>query len=75
MRIERASPYARPSFMTGLASIFDWSGALIGLGYGDVSEEIDTEVLQQDWMIVGQDLWDALGRFEAEYLDKVRKSD
>ena len=53
---ERGSLYARPSFVTGLASIFDWSGALIGLGYGDVSEDTDTEVLQQDWIMVGQDL-------------------
>ena len=75
MGTERPFPYARPSFMTGLACIFDWSGALIGLGYGDVSEETDTEVLQQDWVIVGQDLWNAMNRFEAESLDKTRKSD
>ncbi|MYC29850.1 MAG: hypothetical protein F4X65_07155 [Chloroflexi bacterium] len=74
MRIERVFPYARPSFVTGLACMFDWSGVLLRLGYGDVSEETDTEVLQQDWAIVGQDMWDAMSRFEAEYRDELRKS-
>jgi len=54
-----------PSFFDGLANIFDLGGTLeeyysqFGNGY-----EEDLAALRSDWIVVGQDLRDAMATFE-----------
>ena len=73
--------YAKPSFIEGMARIFDFTGALDY--YPSLSArrksgpEVDAEAIRAAWETVGQYLWDAMGRFEEEErdsLDEARKS-
>ena len=73
--------YARPSFIEGMARVFDFTGALNY--YPDLSArrksgpEADAAAIQSAWETVGQYLWGAMGRFEEEErdnLDAARKS-
>ena len=74
--------YAKPSFIEGMARIFDFTGALDY--YPGLSErrkstpEADAEeAIRAAWETVWQCMWDAIGRFEEEErdnLDEARKS-
>lgn len=73
--------YARPSFIEGMARIFDFTGALDNYPHLSAprksSSESDAEAIRVAWETVGQYLWDAMGRFDEEEqdnLDEARKS-
>lgn len=55
----------RPSFLTGLASIFDFAGNLHRYEY-DSGPDADARALAADWQAIGDDLWIAMGQFEEE---------
>ena len=81
VRKYRRFNYARPSFIEGMARIFDFAGALDyypGLSARRKSSpEADAEAIRAAWETVGQYLWDVMGRFEEEErdnLDEARKS-
>lgn len=56
----------RPSFLTGLASIFDFAGALQRPRRIPSGPDADARALASDWQAVGGDLWAAMGQFEEE---------
>ena len=66
---------AKPSFIEGMARIFDFAGALDY--YPTLSKrrksgrEADAEAIQETWEAVGQYLWDAMGQFEEEERDNL----
>ena len=81
VRKYRRFNYARPSFIEGMARIFDFAGALDSdptLSKRRKSgPDADAEAIRASWEAVGQYLWDAMGRFEEEErdnLDAARKS-
>ena len=56
----------RPSFLTGLASIFDFAGALQRPRRIASGPDADARAMASDWQAVGGDLWAAMGQFEEE---------
>lgn len=60
--------YARPSFIEGMARIFDFAGALSTY---DIPKTIaakrraDVIALRRDWIAVGNHIRNAIGQFEA----------
>lgn len=73
--------YAKPSFIEGMARIFDFTGALDyypGLSARRKSSpEADAEAIRAAWETVGQCMWDAMGQFEElerDNLDAARKA-
>ena len=55
----------RPSFLTGLASIFDFAGNINRIKIPS-GPEADARALALDWQAVGDDMWAAMGQFEEE---------
>ncbi len=55
----------RPSFLTGIASIFDFAGNLHRYEY-ESGPDADARALASDWQAIGGDLWIAMGQFEEE---------
>ena len=81
VRKSRYFNYARPSFLEGMARIFDFGGTLDYYPrrsvVGKSGPEEDAEAIRSDWEAVGQYIRDAIGQFEeAERanLDAARKS-
>ena len=69
-----------PSFIEGMARIFDFAGALDGYVIPQTEAEkrrADTIALRRAWVSVGQALRNAMGEFEANHPDaaSARKSD
>ena len=70
--------YTRPSFLEGMARIFDWSGALDQRDTHTIETlraqydtdktgfEADAEEIREVWAEVGQYLYDAMGRYDQE---------
>lgn len=58
--------FARPSFLEGMARIFDFGGTLNEYNYDQYSTdaEADAAAIASDWDAIGQDMYDAIGIFE-----------
>jgi len=48
--------YARPSFLTGFISIFDWAGILNVYNESLTAERADINAARNDWISVGKDI-------------------
>ena len=61
--------FARPSFLEGMARIFDFGGTLNEYNYDQYSTdaEADAAAIASDWDAVWQDWADAIGRWEEEW--------
>ena len=72
--------YAQPSFIEGMARIFDFAGALDVYHTPQTdaaTQRADTIALREAWVEVGQCMWDAIGQFEEierDNLDAARES-
>lgn len=55
--------FARPSFMTGTASILDFGNTLFI--YNDSPNGEVADYLANDWLLVGEDLQEAVESFKA----------
>ena len=53
--------FARPSFLEGLARIFDFGGSLNQYNTSATPEEADKRALRSDWLAVGDDMRRAIG--------------
>lgn len=62
--LRRYRLFASPSFLSGLARIWDWSGAMNVYNRDTTPTEADYEAIRSDWAIVGEDMRTALGRYE-----------
>jgi hypothetical protein len=56
--------FAKPSFLEGIARIFDFSGSLNQYNSGLTPEQSDYLVIRSDWEAVGNDLRSAIGAFD-----------
>ena len=72
--------YVKPSFIEGMARIFDFAGALDYHPRPNPASkpgwEKDADAIRSDWEAVGQYIWDAIGQFEEaerDNLDKTRR--
>lgn len=58
--------YARPSFLEGVARLFDLTGALNEYNAVPTGEEADRQALHFDWYAIGQDAKNVLDRIGRE---------
>lgn len=48
--------FVMPSFVIGMGSILNISGNYYSFKYSESSEQADTQALESDWGMVGQDI-------------------
>ena len=65
--------FARPSFIEGVARIFDFSGSLNVYNESPSGQEADRQALENDWRAVGDDLRAAMRIFNKELEALVTK--
>lgn len=53
-----------PSFMDGVASIVDLSPNQSRYNYDLNEKEADINSLQEDWRVIGNDLWNTMKNYE-----------
>jgi len=58
--------FAQPSLLSGAARAFDLWGQLDEYNRSETPAEADAKAIAADWLIVGQDLADAIEEQEAE---------
>ena len=68
-RISQAYDQPRPSFTSGLASLWDFAG--FGLRPGPVSPDVDACAAAADWYAVGYDLTTAMQRFNNQITTRI----
>lgn len=75
VRKHRRFNYARPSFLEGMARIFDFTGALDYHSRRSIiaksGPEADAAALREHWEAVGQYIHDAIGHFEESERDNL----
>jgi hypothetical protein len=59
--------FADPSFMTGMARVYDLGGLFDDYNYSTTPEEADARAIWSDWVAVGNCLWEAFDQVVAEY--------
>ena len=52
--------FAQPSFGSGVARVLDLWGRFDVYNTSDSAEEADARAIASDWLVVGQDIYDAL---------------
>lgn len=57
---------SRSSILTGVGTIFDFAGTFQEYNTSKTESEADTKATFLDWLAVGEDLKNALHRFEDE---------
>lgn len=63
-KIKTGFLYSDPSFLSGLSRTLDLYGLYDAYNISESGTEADIRAIASDWMIVGQDLWDAIDRTE-----------
>ena len=65
--------YARPSFIRGVARLFDFGGTLNIYHYQQDEDpaEADARAIASDWEAVGKDIADAIEKYDASVNPKV----
>ena len=58
--------YAQPSLIEGIASLMDIAGALNTYNRSETDEEADVKALANDWYTVGDDINNAIKKYELE---------
>ena len=58
--------YADPSFLSGFAHTLDLHGLYDAYNASRTPIEADTRALAADWIVVGQDLQDAIDEFQSQ---------
>ena len=64
--------YARPSFLEGMARVFDIGGTLNEYDFGPGGAESDAEALRSDWEAIGDDWRAVIGNYDHYYLIKTK---
>ena len=65
--IQSSNLYNSPSFLKGIARIFDLFGQLDNYYTHRTEEEADTNAISRDWKIVGNDILNALKKYESNF--------
>lgn len=58
--------FAQPSFASGAARVFDLFGQFDGYNISETPAEADAKAIAADWIVVGQDIADAIEQNESE---------
>lgn len=58
--------FAQPSFASGAARVFDLFGQFDEYNRSETPEEADAKAIASDWMVIGQDLANAIEQNESE---------
>ena len=58
--------FAQPSFASGAARILDLWGVLDDYNRSETPTEADAKAIAADWLVVGQDISDAIEQNESE---------
>ena len=58
--------FAQPSFASGAARVFDLFGQFDGYNISETPAEADARAIAADWIVVGQDIADAMEQNESE---------
>jgi hypothetical protein len=58
--------FAQPSLSSGAARVFDLFGQFDGYNRSDSPAEADAKALASDWILVGQDICEAIEQYESE---------
>jgi hypothetical protein len=61
------SLYARPSFLSGIARLFDFWGLYDSYNSSRTGKIADAKALSSDWRTVGHDLKSSMDRFVDEH--------
>lgn len=66
MRTDFLAP--RTSFLDGVGSALSIGGSYFGYSFSDTEEEADSRAIRMDWLMIGQDVYRALGKFSRKYI-------
>jgi hypothetical protein len=58
--------FAQPSLMAGASRILDFWGVFDDYNRSDTPMEADAKAIAADWLVVGQDVLDAIEQYESE---------
>ena len=58
--------FAHPSFASGAARVFDMFGQFDEYNISETTEEADAKAIASDWIVIGQDMADAIEQNESE---------
>ncbi|MGA2890763.1 MAG: hypothetical protein ABSE51_22280 [Terracidiphilus sp.] len=58
--------FAQPSFASGVARVFDLFGQFDEYNSSETAEEADARAIASDWIVIGQDIADAVEQNESE---------
>ena len=58
--------FAQPSFASGAARVFDLFGQFDEYNISDTTAEADAKAIAADWIVVGQDMSDAIEQSDSE---------
>lgn len=58
--------FAQPSLSSGAARVFDLFGQFDEYNRSDSPAEADAKALASDWILVGQDICEAIEQYESE---------
>jgi isocitrate dehydrogenase kinase/phosphatase len=58
--------FARPSFLSGIARLFDFGGGLNEYNDMPTPDAADALALQADWETIGQDMRDAITTYDRQ---------
>jgi hypothetical protein len=58
--------FAQPSLASGVARTLDLWGQFDDYNGSESADEADAKAIASDWMVVGQDLFDAMGQNESD---------
>jgi hypothetical protein len=59
--------FVRPTFLEGVARVFDFANSLQRYRYDKTEDEADKNALKSDWMAVGHDLRHAINFYERNH--------
>ncbi|MEX1000459.1 MAG: hypothetical protein WD000_10965 [Thermodesulfobacteriota bacterium] len=62
--------FARPSFLEGVARIFDFGNTLNNYNVSRTSEESDIKAIKRDWITIGYDMGGAILTCKSRHPDK-----
>lgn len=66
--------FNRPTFIDGIASIFNISGNYFEFNYSESGEEADRKAIESDWGVVGNDILEATGKLKKEIYEELIES-
>ena len=66
-RVQSDFLYAQPSYASGVARVLDLWGQFDAYNESENPAEADAKAIASDWLIVGQDIHDAMLQFGSEH--------